>query len=177
MAGGVKPEADHEIMIVRPKKKPCAKSPLLPDQADPSELIKVRLRDVLEGERSQNIEVLNLDTIFVPKIKVFYVTGEVKRPGQYTFMKGMTALQAISTAGGFTEKAAKKKVKIGERKGRQKGGARPFDGKPHRAGRHDRRAREFLVTDRSMLIAEPARYRRSPAHLEQRTSNNPEESI
>jgi len=55
--------------------------------------------------------VLNLDTIFVPKIKVFYVTGEVKRPGQYTFMKGMTVLHAISTAGGFTEKAAKRKAK------------------------------------------------------------------
>ena len=111
MAGGVKPEADQEIMIVRPKEKVGVQTPLLPDQADPSELIKVRLRDVLEGERSQNVQVLNLDTIFIPKIKVFYVTGEVKRPGQYTFMKGMTVLHAISTAGGFTEKAAKKKVK------------------------------------------------------------------
>jgi polysaccharide export outer membrane protein len=111
MAGGVKPEADQEIMIVRPKEKVGIQTPLLPDQADPSELIKVKLRDVLEGEGSQNVQVLNLDTIFVPKIKVFYVTGEVKRPGQYTFMKGMTVLHAVSTAGGFTEKAAKKKVK------------------------------------------------------------------
>jgi polysaccharide export outer membrane protein len=111
MAGGVKPEADQEIMIVRPKEKVGVQTPLLPDQADPSELIKVRLRDVLEGVRSQNVQVLNLDTIFIPKIKVFYVTGEVKRPGQYTFMKGMTVLHAVSTAGGFTEKAAKKKVK------------------------------------------------------------------
>ena len=112
MAGGVKPEADQEIMIVRPKKNHAVQGALLPDQADPSEVIKVRLRDVLEGERSQNVEVLNLDTIFIPKIKVFYVTGEVKRPGQYTFLKGMTVLHAISTAGGFTEKAARKKVKI-----------------------------------------------------------------
>ncbi len=111
MAGGVKPEADQEIMIVRPKEKVGVQTPLLPDQVDPSELIKVRLRDVLEGESSQNIQVLSLDTIFIPKIKVFYVTGEVKRPGQYTFMKGMTVLNAVSTAGGFTEKAARKKVK------------------------------------------------------------------
>jgi polysaccharide biosynthesis/export protein len=112
MAGGVKQEADHEIMIVRPQKNHATQTPLLPDQADPSELIKVRLRDVLEGENSQNIEVLNLDTIFIPRIKVFCVTGEVKRPGEYTFMKGMSLLQAVSTAGGFTEKAARKKVKI-----------------------------------------------------------------
>ncbi len=120
MAGGVKPEADQEIMIVRPKEKVGVQTPLLPDQADPSELIKVRLRDVLEGERSQNVQVLNLDTIFIPKIKVFYVTGEVKRPGQYTFMKGMTVLHAISTAGGFTEKAAKKKAKtVREKEGKK----------------------------------------------------------
>ncbi len=120
MAGGVKPEADQEIMIVRPKEKVGVQTPLLPDQADPSELIKVKLRDVLEGERSQNVQVLNLDTIFIPKIKVFYVTGEVKRPGQYTFMKGMTVLHAVSTAGGFTEKAAKKKVKTVREKGGKK---------------------------------------------------------
>lgn len=120
MAGGVKPEADHEVMIVRPKKNHVPKSPLLPDEADPSELLKVNLRNVLEGERTENIEVLNLDTIFVPKIKVFYVTGEVKRPGQYTFMKGMTVLHAVSTAGGFTEKAAKKKVKtVREKEGKK----------------------------------------------------------
>ena len=112
MAGGVKQEADLEIMIVRPKKNHSANSPILPDQAEPSELIKVRLRDVLEGENSQNIEVLNLDTIFIPRMKVYYVTGEVRRAGQYTYMKGMTLLQAVSTAGGFTEKAARKKVKI-----------------------------------------------------------------
>jgi len=120
MAGGVKPEADNEVMIVRPTKNHVPKRPLLPDEADPSELLKVNLRSVLEGEKSQNIEVLNLDTIFVPKIKVFYVTGEVKRPGQYTFMKGMTVLNAVSTAGGFTEKAAKKKAKtIREKEGKK----------------------------------------------------------
>ena len=139
MAGGVKQEADQEIMIVRPKRNHAVQGALLPDQADPSELIKVRLRDVLEGERNQNVEVRNLDTIFIPKIKVFYVTGEVKRPGQYTFMKGMTALQAISTAGGFTEKAAKKKVKTGKGEGRQEGGARVSPGSRHRTRRYHRR--------------------------------------
>jgi polysaccharide biosynthesis/export protein len=120
MAGGVKQEADHEIMIVRPKKSKSIDRALLPDEADPSELVKIRLRDVLEGEKSQNIEVRNLDTIFVPRIKVFYVTGEVKRPGQYTFMKGMTVLHAISTAGGYTDKAARRKATIvREKEGRK----------------------------------------------------------
>jgi len=114
MAGGAKSDADLEIMIVRPKEKKRDEKDavVLPDEADPSEVIKVRLRDVLEGEKTQNIEVQNFDTIFVPKMKVFYVTGEAKRPGQYTYMKNLTVLKAISTAGGFTEKAAKRRVKI-----------------------------------------------------------------
>lgn len=113
MAGGVRSDADLEIMIVRPKSGNMKYSGAMdPEKADPSDVIKVRLRDVLDGEKAQNIEVRNMDTIFVPKIKVIYVTGEVKRPGQYTMMKNMTVLNAISTAGGFTEKAARKKVKI-----------------------------------------------------------------
>ncbi len=120
MAGGVKQEADHEIMIVRPKTGNPGGNPLLPNQVDPNDVIKVPIRDVLEGEKTHNIMVMNGDTIFIPKIKVFYVTGEVKRPGQYTFMKGMTVLNAVSTAGGFTEKAAKKRLKVVREKGGKK---------------------------------------------------------
>lgn len=120
MAGGVKPEADQEIMIVRPKTGNPGGNALLPNQVDPNDVIKVPIRDILEGEKTRNIEVLNGDTIFIPKIKVFYVTGEVKRPGQYTFMKGMTVLHAVSTAGGFTEKAARKKLKVVREKGTAK---------------------------------------------------------
>ncbi len=120
MAGGVKQEADHEIMIVRPKTGNPGRTPLMPDQVDPNDVIKVPIRDILEGEKTARIEVRNGDTIFIPKIKVFYVTGEVKRPGQYTFMKGMTILHAVSTAGGFTEKAARKKLKVVREKGNKK---------------------------------------------------------
>ncbi len=120
MAGGVKQEADHEAMIVRPKTGNPKGGALLPNQVDPNDVIKVPLRDVLEGEKTHNIEVLNGDTVFIPKIKVFYVTGEAKRPGQYTYLKGMTVLNAVSTAGGFTEKAAKRKLKVVREKGGKK---------------------------------------------------------
>ena len=120
MAGGVKQEADHEVMIVRPKAGNVDGKALLPNQVDPNEVIKVPIRDVLEGEKTRNIEVLNGDTVFVPKIKVFYVTGEAKRPGQYTYLKGMTVLNAISTAGGFTEKASKRKIRVVRERGGKK---------------------------------------------------------
>ncbi len=39
-----------------------------------------------------------------------YIGGEVMHPGAFPLLPGMTALQAIVTAGGFTEYANKKKV-------------------------------------------------------------------
>ena len=112
LAGGLLSEADHEILVVRPKKG-NAGTAVLPENVDTSDVIKVAIRDVLEGEKTKgNIEMRHGDTIFVPKARMFYVTGEVTKPGQYAFRKGMTLLHAISTAGGYTEKAHKRKVKV-----------------------------------------------------------------
>ncbi len=117
LAGGLLSEADDEIMIVRPKKSGHASGPLLPEEVEQSEIIRVQIRDVLQrdaikGERVRNIEVRNGDTIFVPKARMFYVTGEVTKPGQFAYQKGMSLLHAISTAGGFTERANRRKVKV-----------------------------------------------------------------
>ena len=40
----------------------------------------------------------------------FYVTGQVMRPGEYSLPRGITVLQAISTAGGFTEWANQRRL-------------------------------------------------------------------
>jgi polysaccharide biosynthesis/export protein len=40
----------------------------------------------------------------------FYVLGEVTRAGAYPFLTGITVLQALSSAGGFTEFANPKKI-------------------------------------------------------------------
>lgn len=117
LAGGLLSEADHEIMIVRPKKGDHAGRPFLPEDVDESEIIRIQIRDVLQREavqeeKARNVEVRNGDTIFVPRARMFYVTGEVIKPGQYAYQRGMSLLHAISTAGGFTEKARRGKVKV-----------------------------------------------------------------
>jgi polysaccharide export outer membrane protein len=43
---------------------------------------------------------------------LFFVTGEVKKPGMYRLEKGMRVLQGISKGEGLTPKAAKKRVTI-----------------------------------------------------------------
>jgi polysaccharide export outer membrane protein len=54
--------------------------------------------------------------IFIPS-RSYYVRGEIRAPGKYPWQTGMTVMQAIASAGGFTDFAAPGGVQImrGER--------------------------------------------------------------
>jgi polysaccharide export outer membrane protein len=65
-----------------------------------------------KGDTSQDVPVLDGDSIYVVKASVFFVTGEVKKPDSYKLEVGLTVLKAITMAGGFTDKAATGRVKI-----------------------------------------------------------------
>lgn len=112
MAGGPTKDADREIILVRPKKTNEGGDPVSPNQAEEGGQFKVDLRSALEGDLSQNIYIQDGDSIFIPKVKSFFIMGEVKHPGQYNLEKGTTVLKAISMAGGTTEKAAVNRTKI-----------------------------------------------------------------
>ncbi len=51
--------------------------------------------------------VLPDDLIVVAAAQRFYVNGEVRKPGDYGYERGLTLHKAITMAGGFTEKASK----------------------------------------------------------------------
>jgi len=42
----------------------------------------------------------------------FYILGEVKQPGSYDYVNGMTILNAVALAGGFTPRAQEKKIEV-----------------------------------------------------------------
>ena len=64
-----------------------------------------------------------------------YVLGEVGRPGAYPMLPGMTILQALSSAGGFTQFAKMKNIYLmREVDGKQE--KYPFNYKEVIAGRH-----------------------------------------
>ena len=65
-----------------------------------ADLLKV---DYLKDPRV-SAEVLNF--------RPFYILGEVTRPGTYPYTSGLTVLNAVVTAGGFTYRANKGSVKI-----------------------------------------------------------------
>lgn len=49
-------------------------------------------------------------SVSIVKYRPFFVNGEVKNPGGVDFQPGLTLRKAISLAGGFTERANKKRV-------------------------------------------------------------------
>ncbi len=54
-----------------------------------------------------SIEVLNY--------RPFYILGEVKKPGSYPYVSGMTVLNAVALASGFTYRANEKKIEATRR--------------------------------------------------------------
>ncbi len=48
----------------------------------------------------------------IGKYRPFYILGEVRAPGSYSYVTGMNALNAAALAGGFTYRANKKRIQI-----------------------------------------------------------------
>ena len=62
---------------------------------------------------SQNVRILPQDIIIVPvKTEQIYLMGEVAGPGAYYYNKGMTVMQALIQAHGFTQFASLGSVRI-----------------------------------------------------------------
>jgi polysaccharide export outer membrane protein len=68
------------------------------------------------GDMSQNVEVASGDIILVPKMDIFYVYGEVNRPGVYRLERDMTTMQAISVSGGLTGRGSTGGIKVSRRR-------------------------------------------------------------
>jgi polysaccharide export outer membrane protein len=90
---------------------PRSEGPVTPGAAG-STTIRLSLRKLLDGDGSENIPLENGDTIYIPKQTSFFVLGEVKKPGAFALEKETSALEAITLAGGFTERAAPSVAKV-----------------------------------------------------------------
>jgi polysaccharide export outer membrane protein len=111
-AGSTLPTASGEVSIVRAAQGARDEGPLTPGQDAATEVFRASVRDLQGGSLSQNIELRDGDTIFVPRAELIYVFGEVKNPGGYAVQKNTTILQALSLAGGVTEHGAMNRVQV-----------------------------------------------------------------
>ena len=118
-AGSVTPQAGGEVLILHPKDG-ARGAAARPERGD-ADVQRVNLREIETGRLSRNVSIRDGDTLFVPKAERFFVTGFVRTPGSYTLEPNMTVLQAISMAGGVTERGSGRRLRVtrvvnGERK-------------------------------------------------------------
>jgi len=120
LALGTTQSAGYQINVFRKETGPEGK--------EISRKIPVDLDLLLNaGDLSQDVELKNGDTVFVPKA-IFYVYGEVNRPGAYRVEKGTTVKRAIALAGGLTPKGSLRRLEITRRDGdKEKTGGASID--------------------------------------------------
>jgi polysaccharide biosynthesis/export protein len=110
-AGSTTSTASGEVAIVRTSQEDV-RGPVLPDQNTGSEVFRASIRELEGGALSQNLELRDGDTVFVPRAETIYVFGQVRTPGAYGVQANMTVLQALSLAGGVTEHGAMGRVRV-----------------------------------------------------------------
>lgn len=103
--------ASSEVVIVHPDPTRNEGGPLLPDAAG-ARSVRVNIKELQSGKLSENLQLQDGDTIFVPRAETFFVTGQVRSPGAYVYEPGMTVLQAIALAGGLSERGSRRGMKV-----------------------------------------------------------------
>ena len=68
---------------------------------------RVDLIDLLRnGNVQANHQLRNGDIVLVPEMDVFYIYGEVQKPGRYKLERDMTVMQGLSVASGMTPRGS-----------------------------------------------------------------------
>lgn len=103
LAGGVSENAGDYLIVARTKN-------------DVSERRKVDLVALLQtGDMTNNISLNGGDVVLVPRTEMVYIYGEVRAPGRYRLERNMTVMQALSVAGGISERGTEKGLTITRR--------------------------------------------------------------
>ena len=105
-AGGLTKDAS-DVAIIKRVPKDTSSHELQQILVDLNALIE-------EGNVSQNIAILDKDSVYINKAGRYYVTGEVKKPASFKFMKKdvLNVIKSITLAGGFTPKANQDAIEI-----------------------------------------------------------------
>lgn len=103
-AGGITLSgADTIILIHRP-------------QNGQSQQMEIDTRALYHDQQfAQDQQVRDGDVIFVPRAPVFYIYGEVQKPGAFRLERHMTVMQALSVGGGITPRGTQRNIQIRRR--------------------------------------------------------------
>lgn len=112
-AGSLTAAAGDTIIVRRQKDaRAPVTGPTVPGQDTGIEIMRISYSDLREGKMLSNIVLQDGDTLFIPEAERFYINGYVRTPGSYVIKPGLTVQQAISLAGGLTERGTLRRLKI-----------------------------------------------------------------
>lgn len=114
LAGGLTDDASGDISIFRPRNLNCIAGSA---QDNGSQMITIKITDLLNGKPEANIQLLSGDIIDVIRAEPVYVIGAVNSP-RPVFTRGETTVtRAVASAGGLAKDADGGKVTIYRRVG------------------------------------------------------------
>lgn len=105
MAGGTNVNAADHLLLVRSKAK--------------NKKVRIDLVELMRGGelKKYNQKLSGGDVVLVPEMDVFYIYGQVNRPGRYRLERDMTVMQALSVGGGVTDRGSDSGVLVNRRDG------------------------------------------------------------
>lgn len=66
----------------------------------------------INSQTSEDVDVVAGDSVYVHRAPLFYIYGEVQRPGSYRVEKDMTVMQALAQGGGPTARGTQSGIKL-----------------------------------------------------------------
>jgi polysaccharide biosynthesis/export protein len=100
MAGGITDAGDERVVVAHRNQGSVTKQ-------------EINLRDMLDPTKKTDlVPVQQGDIIYIPKAPMFYIYGEVQRPGSYRIEPKLTIAQAISLGGGLTNRGTDRDILV-----------------------------------------------------------------
>jgi polysaccharide export outer membrane protein len=116
LAGGVDADAGYLLRIARRQSQGALPLPnAKPDSTGEYSVAEVNLQEVMDGKFAQSsLPVKPYDVVTVPRAKMVYVIGEVKKQGGFVLRETqhLSVLQALALAEGMTQTAGRKNAKV-----------------------------------------------------------------
>ncbi|TXH74079.1 polysaccharide export protein EpsE [Thiobacillus sp.] len=100
LAGGVAEDGADEVILIH-------------NQDGKSQKFKINTKSLFQdGQVDLNYQVTGGDVIFVPRAAIFYIYGEVQKPGAYRLTGNLNVMQAVSLGGGITPRGTQRGIQI-----------------------------------------------------------------
>lgn len=101
LAGSTLPTASGEVVVARASRG-----------GQPQHTVRLSVRELEEGLLMPDLVLRGGDTIFVLRAENVYVFGQVRNPGAYPLAQNTMVLQALSLAGGVTDRGATSRIEV-----------------------------------------------------------------